>query len=432
MQRHLLAEVTIRRKLVNRRQVALSLLNWGIGENAMQQFAAVIVPVLAACVPAQAQIIGVQDVEMVARLTGADSINRTDTVGIGGTDLGQMVNHDGKTYFLFGDTCSAELPKDGGCWRSNVMAYSTDTTPSDGIVFDGWITGSSVCGHSEWAREVIAADPSSAEKILTEIPTGAVSIGNRIYAWFLSLNSWGMLDVWFANYCGLAYWEVGDPTFTVVPEFRIPPNSNFCQVVPSLRTDLGPGEDDYIYLWGTTAGRVGGVKLARVLPDAVTDLRVYQYYAGLDEAGQPTWSADEFSCPLIVPSPVGEMSVMYNQAASSWTMMYLNANSKAIELRQAPKPWGPWSSPLTVVTGAQFPGSYGSYMNPLYVEQDGEVVYFIMSLWDPYDVYLMKARLTVAPDGCGRGVGLGNLTFFWTVCLMGLVALKARNRRSAV
>jgi hypothetical protein len=53
------------------------------------------------------EIVGVQNFRIDSRLTGASSLNRTTAVGVGGTDLGHMVNHNGKTYFLFGDTFNA-------------------------------------------------------------------------------------------------------------------------------------------------------------------------------------------------------------------------------------------------------------------------------------------------------------------------------------
>src|SRR5688572_6996309 len=72
-------------------------------------------------------ITGVQNFQIVSRLTGSPSQNQTTAVGIGGTDLGHMVNHNGKTYFLFGDTFAGETPfSGGGDWRHNVMAWSTD------------------------------------------------------------------------------------------------------------------------------------------------------------------------------------------------------------------------------------------------------------------------------------------------------------------
>lgn len=60
---------------------------------------------------------------------------------------------------------------------------------------------------------------------------------------------------------------------------------------------------------------------------------------------------------------------------------------------EKPAPWGPWSNPI-LVNPFDLPGlPYGSYMNPLYVENNGETLYFILSLWDPYDVFLMKVKL---------------------------------------
>jgi len=334
-------------------------------------------------------ILDVTNVQIVSRLTGPGSINNTQAVAIGGTDLGHMVNHGGRTYFLFGDTFSGDTPAQGGLWRSNVMAYSTDLSPSNGITFDGWVTDG-----AGLAREVIQSGRTSP---ITEIPTGAVSIDDRIYSWYMAVNWWGPAGQWTANYAGLAYWKEGDEAFTVVDSFAFPGNGNFGMVAASFRTDPIAPTDNHLYVWGTPAGRLGGVKLARVEPQDVTDVSAYEYFGGLD-AGQPTWVQSEFDAPLIVGPTVGEMSVMYNEALQSWTMLYLNHDQYAIEIRQAPEPWGPWSDPVEVATGTQFPGLYGSYMNPLLVENGGRTMYFTMSLWGPYDVYLVKATFLTAAD----------------------------------
>lgn len=72
--------------------------------------------------------------------------------------------------------------------------------------------------------------------------------------------------------------------------------------------------------------------------------------------------------------------------------MYLNETSGVIELREAPEPWGPWSDPITVVTrGGPYTGCYGAYLYPAFFENNGETIYFNMSLWGPYNVFLMKA-----------------------------------------
>jgi len=339
-----------------------------------------------ASVAAAARVTGLESLQIVQRLTGPTF---TGHVSIGGTDLGHMVNHNDATYFLFGDTFSGETPAAGGLWRSNVMAYTHDKNAADGIAFEGWITNA-----SGQAREVIHSGWGAP---ITEIPTGAISVNGRIYAWYMAVNWWGPPGEWTNSYAGLASWQEGEQQFTIHANVAFPGTSNFGMVAASLRDDLTDGSDPHVYLWGTPAGRLGGVKLARVAPLEIENLAAYEYFGGM-AGGAPTWVASESSAPLIVPPTVGEMSVVYNPGLASWTMLSLNHNAYAIELRQAPAPWGPWSEPVTVVRGQQYAGLYGSYMNPLYLADGGKTMYFTMSLWEPYDVYLVRAKLTTAPE----------------------------------
>lgn len=336
----------------------------------------------------RAQIDSISSVDLIARLTGPGAMNNTVAFAVGGTDLGHMVVHDGVTYFLFGDTFSGDTPAQGGLWRWNTMAFSTDMNPADGITFDGWIANA-----SGQAREVIH---SGRLNPITEIPTAAISVGNRIYAWYMAVNWWGPPGEWSLAYSGLAYSENAGQSFTLVDAAARPSWTNFGMIAASARTDLPAGVDDRIYVWGTPAGRLGGVKLARVAPNQLANLAAYEYFGGLAN-DEPTWVDSETLSPAIVPPTVGEMSAMYNPAAGRWMLLYFNHAAYAIELRQSITPWGPWSAPLTVATGAQYPALYGSYMHSRYIEGNGETIYFTMSLFGPYDVYWMRARLNIPP-----------------------------------
>jgi hypothetical protein len=363
-----------------------------------------------ACTAAEASaglITGTRNFQIVRRLTGpagSNSINPTWQVGIGGADLGHSVNHNGKTYFLFGDTFADQGPG-GADWRQNVMAYSTDTTPANGITFDGWITRA-----DGTAKQVITPGAQP----ITYIPTGAISVDDKIYAWYMHVSNWD--TGWTLSHAGLASWREGDSQFSTVPNFRFENPSggeyttangavggNFGMVAASYRSPLEFSGDDYIYLWGTPGGREGGVKLARVLPSQIENLSAYRYYDGAI-GGLQQWTTSEYNAEKIVPSRseggtgVGEMSVMYNESVGAWTMMYISGGAQPdFEIRQAPRPWGPWSDPVRVADFSQAPGLYAPYMNPLYVENGGKTLYFTMSLWNPYDVYLAKVTLDLAP-----------------------------------
>jgi hypothetical protein len=94
-----------------------------------------------------------------------------------------------------------------------------------------------------------------------------------------------------------------------------------------------------------------------------------------------------------VPAPVGELSVMWNAYLGRWIMTYLNERQAALVIREARELWGPWSSEQTLVSAADYPGLYGAYLHPWLVENEGETIYFAMSQWGPYAVFLMKATL---------------------------------------
>lgn len=346
--------------------------------------------------PARAEITGVIKAEKVARLTGpegSDSINPTWEVDLRGTDLGHMANFKGRTYFLFGDSFSTDVTGDG--WRWNTLAYTTDTLAADGITFSGWATDAD--GRARAFIEDKRNNP------ITNIPTGAIAVGERLYVWYMAMEFWGSKQdpCWRSHFAGLACSDDGT-TFQIQQDFQFPMGSNFGMVAAAMGDDDPQLADGYVYIWGTPSNRCGGVKLARVRPEEIARREAWRFFAGTIH-DKPLWFLGEEKGKRIVPPRVGEMSVMYNRWAGVWTMMYLTflegedimRHTGRIVLRQAPKPWGPWSEAIEVVVPRpDLQALYGSYMNPLYVDNDGETVYFTMSLWDPYDVYWWKVKFS--------------------------------------
>ncbi len=72
-------------------------------------------------------------------------------------------------------------------------------------------------------------------------------------------------------------------------------------------------------------------------------------------------------------------------------MMYLDAELHAIMLRLAPNLTGPWSDGQVVVNAAAYPGLYAPYIVP--DSEIGTELYYTMSQWDPYNVFLMRTAL---------------------------------------
>ncbi|TFB16277.1 DUF4185 domain-containing protein [Microbacterium sp. 3H14] len=333
---------------------------------------------------------GVSDLTEIAQLTGPDAMNDTAAVSVAGTDLGSMTNVGDKTFFFFGDTFGERDPESiggqGGFWRSNVAAWTTDDDPSDGIDFDGWVED-----DIGLAAPLIEGDhdANGAGGEVTKIPTYGFAIGDTIYVSYMSVRFWGEPGAWESNYSALIVSRDDGRTWSPVEGVEWPGDSNFVQFATA---EVREGGQDWIYFWSIPSGRFGGVQLMRVpaAEDAVEEQASYSYFAGLD-GDKPRWSDELSDAETILEGTIGELSVMWSTYLERWIMTYSDAGSAYI--REGLTPWGPWGEAIELVPRAEYPGLYSPYLNPRYVTEDGRRIYFTLSLWDPYNVFWFSADL---------------------------------------
>jgi hypothetical protein len=334
--------------------------------------------------PLPSRLAGVTHVTRVAQLTGPGSMNKTARYFVAGQDLGSMFQAGGKTWFVFGDTFGQRdegMTGGGGTgWRSNTMAYSTDTDPSNGITFDGYIVD-----DNGWAQELLPAKQVDGDEI-TVIPTYGFAADGAMYLAYMSVKHWGAAGQWETNYSGLAKSTDGGHTWTKLVTPRWPGESNFIQVSV---TAIG----DELYFWGVTHGRFGGVALMKVATSDVEKQSAYRYFTGVDAGGAPQWSPDMKRAKVIVDSTVGELSVVWNPYLQRWLMTSTDGGGAGTDIRDAAAPWGPWSDAITLVSATDVPGVYAPYMLPAYTADGGRTIYFTLSIWDPYNVFWYRADL---------------------------------------
>ncbi len=316
----------------------------------------------------------ITDVTFIGWVTGPESPSRTDVAyDVDGTDLGSMFALGDTLYIAFGDTFGCCRPPGGGAggrnWRNNVLAYTTDTDLEDGITLDGMITD-----HNGDARAVLRRLRDD----ITVIPTYGIAIGERLILHYMAVKEWGPPGEWTLNRSGLAYSDDGGETWEQPADATWQGDTNFGQAALIL-------QDDYLYIFGIHGGRFGGVALGRVPAESALSMDEYRYWDGED------WVEGHENAVVIASAPVGELSVAWNEYLGRWIMTYLNEYRRAIVLREAPELTGPWSRPVLVVSGDDYPSLYGAYLHPW--ASDGDVITFNMSQWGPYNVRLMQARL---------------------------------------
>lgn len=321
----------------------------------------------------------VGNVYHVSQLTGNSSINATEARwNLSGTDIGTMFNDfAGNTFLAFGDSF-AYFNGTGGAgpdWRHNLLARSSDKTPANGLDFS-----SMVWDLPNHGKNIIPREPGDT----TTIPNGGISVGDKLYIHYMNITTWGQPGQWTSSGSGIAVSSDYGQTWTKNNLWA--GNSGFIQA--ALVRNGG-----FIYFFSLPTGRFGGVKLARVPEANILNLGSYTYWTGT------AWSGSQGAAATIVPAPVGELSVAYNAFLGRYIMLFLNENAHAVQIRTATALTGPWTAPINVTTGYNFPLGYGPMLHPNF--SSGQEIYFGLSAWDPYNVHLFHATLN--PTGVSWG-----------------------------
>lgn len=336
------------------------------------------------------------------------TLSKTESrFGVSGTDLGTSFEHEGKIFFLFGDTNSPKQPV-----GADSIAYSTDRNPD-------------ACLNLQFVTDANGTFlPPTVQGIslgLWEVPTGGFSAHGAIYVFF-------MTDRPRPDALGrsvLARSDDNGRSFKLVYEAS---RSKFIELgaqvvenadVPGLPRDQGKG----VLLWGTGQYRRSDPYLAYVPLDEIEDRSAWKFFAGM-EKDQPRWSAAEAdAAPLFDHPCMGEFSIDQNNLTRQWMMFYNCNNPRGINFRFSKQPWSGWSE-SQVLFNPRVEEGYCFFMHMSYSQRQcdavndpgrennsgGEyapsvisrftkgdstetTVYFLMSTWNPYNVVLMKSVL---------------------------------------
>lgn len=328
------------------------------------------------------------DITKVAQLTGQDSINKTvERYDIAGTDLGSIFHMNGKMYYAFGDTFGAgsTFPPGTGPtynWRSNVVGYSTDMDPTDGVKLDGFLQN-----DDGQAREIIPSKKIQGDH-LTSIPTNGVAVKGKMYLYYMAIDYW-----WKTAYSGVYTSSDEGENWEHVEGLKWGTDSNFAQVSIVKPEQNRKVLKNDIYFYGVGAARNNPVTLMKVNKNHIEDKSEYLYFTGTDDKGRPQWSSNESDAVPILETTAGELSVVWNPGLDRWIMTYMNGETTNIDIAEAENPWGPWTEPEVLVRQSDYPGLYGSYMDPSFIRDHGKAIYFMMSQWGDYNVFDMKGQL---------------------------------------
>jgi hypothetical protein len=344
------------------------------------------------------------------------------------TDLGSPFEYQGKLWFLFGDT-DPEAPgwdeyhDDAIAWTEAQSAadfqinFLTDPDSGRGI-----LNPKIACPEEN--------NPDCVDLGAVNVPVAGLGDGETMFVWFTADT---------ANRSLLARSDDDGRTFQKVYDFG---DTHFVDIAAQRYDGELPGlagAGPWALIFGSGDKENNDVYLAAASLQSLRDgdRSAIRFLSGIayddNGAAQLSWStAEGDSVPLFRiehgPGPgimsevphgwgFGEPLIHYNEKLGLWLATY-NAARTTIRLRTAENPWGPWSASLVLFDPARDYGRgpaygrtvgddqtdqlggqgelYGPYVIPRFTEllADGRIrLYWLLSPWQPYVVYLMESTL---------------------------------------
>jgi len=347
------------------------------------------------------------------------TLSRTFTrYGLQGTDLGYSFEHQGRVYFLFGDTV-------GRLDRALDTIATTDALdPEQGVRLDFLTVG----------KDYLTIQPPGISMGAFETPIGGISLGGQMYVAVRTNHA----QDWSTDRSVLTKFTLPS-TFQPLRTISQSPAGRFLTM--SLHTEPGPGPmaglppgGPFVMIWGTAQYRKSDAYLSIVPAANFETGHGTRYFAGLDAAGAPIWSENESDAqPIVKNGTLGDLSVTWCKDLGVWLMTYDSRAPapRGILFSYSRTPWGPWSEPQVVFDeirdgalgkfvhdphlkpddglagpvigeGQANPdavqgGGYAPYVVECWTKVQGSELdlYYVLSTWNPYVVVLIKSRLKV-------------------------------------
>lgn len=267
------------------------------------------------------------------------TVNQTETRwGLVATDVGYSFEHDGKLFFIFGDSLPAPMfngqpnsqndPPRRWDFNDGPIAFTSDTSadatgthcPKLDVVTDS-------VGAYKNPIVLNAQGQPAIEGRVDEAPIAGFSAGGKMYLLFMTDNpvypSPGPTknNLRMSTRSVLAVSDDDGQTFHYVYDFSKGPGARF------IEDAVANAADGYIYFWGTPGGdlyRRSPVYLARLPQTAVDRPGRLEYFTGLGTDGKPRFSAAETdAAPLFHDSTVNTAGQL--QVADREPQTILNA-----------------------------------------------------------------------------------------------------------
>ena len=178
--------------------------------------------------------------------------------------------------------------------------------------------------------------------------SGMLMVGDILYMWVRNANNKG-------QQCQLAWSADQGKTWEWSPWKHT--DLGYC-VFLNFGKNYADARDEYVYTYSSDSDSAyipsDHVVLARVHKQKIRLLTEYEYFAGLDQQGEPKWSHsfDNRKPVFTFKDGCNRLDVVHNRGLGRYLMTMRNVGQTAWKpggvnhwsMYEAPEPWGPWAT----------------------------------------------------------------------------------------
>ncbi len=221
--------------------------------------------------------------------------------------------------------------------------------------------------------------------------SGLLMVDGTLYA--LARNAGNAQLAWSTDHGNTWIWS--DWKFT--QSFGCPTFLNFGR-------DYAGARDSFVYVYSqdhdSAYKPADRMVLARVPTDRIKRREAYEFFAGLNGTGQPTWASDvaQRAAVFTHPGRCYRSGISYNAALKRylWCQIIPSSDTRfagGFGIYDAPEPWGPWTTAFFTDSWDVGPGETSSIPTK-WISDDGRTIHLVFSGDDCFSV--RRATITVA------------------------------------
>ena len=179
--------------------------------------------------------------------------------------------------------------------------------------------------------------------------------------------------------------------------------------------NYGGARDGYVYTYShdndSAYSPADRMVLARVPKEQITHRDAYEFFAGCNAEGDPTWSKDVAKREAVFTHSgrCYRSGISYNAALKRylWCQIIPGDDTRfegGFGIYDAPEPWGPWTTAYFTERWDVGPGETASFPTK-WISGDGKTLYLVFSGNDSFSV--RKATLTTAIESISYSITEG-------------------------